>query len=106
MPKTSMYSPEMLWLRQQLVARRHALGLTQRQLALRMGVVLSFVGKVETGERRMDIIEVLRFCYHLEMNEEETLDLVRKLISDVAKNEWVATLKARSATTRGPKDDE
>lgn len=42
------------------VAREEA-GLTQEQLALRLGETQSFVSKVERGERRLDIVELKNF---------------------------------------------
>jgi len=40
-----------------LVASRRDAGLTQADLAKRLGVVPSWVAKVEIGERRLDVIE-------------------------------------------------
>lgn len=40
-----------------LVASRRDAGLTQAQLAERLGVVPSWVAKVEIGERRLDLVE-------------------------------------------------
>ena len=42
-------------------ARKQA-GLTQEQLAERLGQTQSFVSKIERGERRMDVIELRAFC--------------------------------------------
>lgn len=41
-----------------LVAARHRLGLTQRDVALALGRPHSWVAKVESGERRLDVIEL------------------------------------------------
>lgn len=40
-----------------LVASRREAGLTQAALAKRLGVVPSWVAKVEIGERRLDVVE-------------------------------------------------
>ena len=42
-------------------ARRRA-GLTQAQLAERLGQTQSFVSKRERGERRLDLVEARAFC--------------------------------------------
>lgn len=42
-----------------LIAKRHAAGLTQRDLAGRLGKPPSFVGKLESRERRLDLIEFI-----------------------------------------------
>jgi transcriptional regulator with XRE-family HTH domain len=44
-----------------LVAARTAAGLTQREAAQRLGRSHSFVAKSESGERRVDVIELLQF---------------------------------------------
>ncbi len=46
-------------LRELLVAARHAAGLTQQQLAKKIGRPQSFVAKYEGGERRIDLVEFL-----------------------------------------------
>lgn len=46
----------------QLRAARIAAGLTQKQLAKRLGVTQSFVSKCERGERRLDVVELRAFC--------------------------------------------
>ena len=42
-----------------LVAQRGQAGLSQAQLATRLGKPASFVGKYELGERRLDVIELM-----------------------------------------------
>jgi transcriptional regulator with XRE-family HTH domain len=37
-------------------------GLTQGDVALRLGVYASYVSKCESGERRLDVIELAEFC--------------------------------------------
>lgn len=46
------------WLRQQ----REDKGLSMRELAADLGKPHSFVGKVEQGERRLDVIEFVFYC--------------------------------------------
>ncbi|MHB8347378.1 MAG: helix-turn-helix domain-containing protein [Acidiferrobacterales bacterium] len=41
---------------------REAAGLTQEDLAVRLGETQSFVSKCERGERRMDLVELREFC--------------------------------------------
>ncbi|EEY08753.1 putative transcriptional regulator, XRE family [Mannheimia haemolytica serotype A2 str. OVINE] len=44
------------------------LGLTQRTLGEKMGVLYSFIGKVETGDRRLDIFEFIAYCKGLDLD--------------------------------------
>ena len=46
-------------LRVALIAARKAAGLTQEQLAARLKQHQSFVARVESGERRIDVVELI-----------------------------------------------
>jgi transcriptional regulator with XRE-family HTH domain len=54
----SIYSAEYLQLLALLRSLRRAAGLTQVQVAAALGVPQSFVSKYESGERRLDVIEL------------------------------------------------
>jgi transcriptional regulator with XRE-family HTH domain len=41
---------------------REGAGLTQAEVAERLGLYASFVSKVESGERRIDVVELAQFC--------------------------------------------
>lgn len=58
MTKT-IHTPEHVVLREQLIDARKTAGLTQEQLAQRLGRPQSFVAKYEGGERRLDVIEFI-----------------------------------------------
>ncbi|MCA8999485.1 MAG: helix-turn-helix transcriptional regulator [Planctomycetaceae bacterium] len=64
---TSRYNQFLAALRQ---ARKDA-GLTQTQVGKKFGAHASFVSKCESGERRVDVIELAEFCriYGLALNE-------------------------------------
>ena len=61
MPK-SVFTPEYAALRQRLAKMRAAAGLSQRQLAAALAVPHSWVAKVDSGERRIDLVEFGWFC--------------------------------------------
>lgn len=61
MPR-SRSSPRYAQLAQLLVKAREAAGLTQVELAARLRRPQSFVSKVESGERRLDVIELLEIA--------------------------------------------
>ena len=50
-----------LFLRHLRTKRRRA-GLTQAELAKRLGETQSFISKCERGERRIDVVELRAFC--------------------------------------------
>lgn len=58
-PKNRDRKAAYLRFRTLLVDARNGLGLTQAELASRMGRPQSFVSKYESGERRLDVLEFL-----------------------------------------------
>ena len=58
----STHSAQYALLRQRLAAIRKEAGLSQRQLAVVLRVPHSWVAKVESGERRIDLVEFGWFC--------------------------------------------
>ena len=69
---TGEYQALVLWLRAQRVAR----GMTMRDLAVLLDVPHSFIGKVETRERRIDLIEFVAICRALSMSPHDGLNVV------------------------------
>lgn len=45
-----------------LRAAREAAGLTQAEVAARLKTYASYVSKVESGERRVDVVELAHLC--------------------------------------------
>ena len=52
----------------QLVAARNDYGLSQAQLAIKLGTHQQFVSRYETGERRLDVIEFITVCEALQLD--------------------------------------
>jgi transcriptional regulator with XRE-family HTH domain len=61
-----------------LTAARMKAGMTQRELARRLERSHSFVGKVESGERQLNILEFCELADALKMNPR---DLFAKILS-------------------------
>ena len=59
---SSPWSNNQTLLRGQLRALREDAGLTQVQLAERLGKPQSYVSKVELGDRTLDFLEVREYC--------------------------------------------
>ncbi|VXB41793.1 helix-turn-helix domain-containing protein [Brevundimonas sp. G8] len=55
----SVFSARYDQLRETLVKARREAGLTQAELATRLGKPQSYVSKIERGERRIDIVELI-----------------------------------------------
>jgi len=54
-----------------LVAARAKAGITQRELARRLGRSHSFVGKIESGERQLNVLEFCELADALKTNPRE-----------------------------------
>ena len=60
---------------------RSEVGLTQAELAARLGRPQSFVSKYESGERRLDLIELSDVCTALGISLESFVSRVRSKAS-------------------------
>lgn len=60
-------------LREAFIAARKAAGLTQEQLANRLRQHQSFVARVESGERRIDVVELIVLSRALEIDAAQLL---------------------------------
>ena len=59
-----------------LVGARKQAGLTQRDLANRLGKPPSFVAKIETGERRLDFVEFVAIARELGTKPASLMDQI------------------------------
>ena len=75
---------------QVLVECRTEAGLTQRALAARIGRPPSFVGKVEAGERRLDIIEFVEWARALNVPPDELMRITAASIAQVIASEGLS----------------
>lgn len=76
--KLSLHSPHHEWLRQYFVQRRKELGLSQRAFATRLNVIYSFVGKVKTGDRTLNVFEFISYCDALEIDPAYVLQAIKR----------------------------
>ena len=63
-----------------VVAMREEAGLTQRQLAEKIGREQSFIGRIETRQRRIDLVEFVWWARCCGFDAEEELGKVTKEI--------------------------
>jgi transcriptional regulator with XRE-family HTH domain len=77
----SIYTPEYAILRAELVRLRKSAGLTQRDVARRLKVPPSWVAKVETGERRIDLVEMCLFSSACDADPAEVCSLLSAQIA-------------------------
>lgn len=79
----SIFTVHYAQLLKQLRAARQQAGLTQEELARRIGQTQSFVSKCERGERRLDLVELRVFCRAMSIPLERFIaDLEKELPDD------------------------
>jgi len=61
---------------------REAKGLSQRNLSAKLGKMSSYIQKIESGERRIDVIEFLHICDLLETDEHSILKEIRAEVAE------------------------
>lgn len=64
-------------LRRELRQARLASGLRQADVATTLGKPHSHVAKIESGERRIDLIEVLQFCDAVSLDPHALIERIR-----------------------------
>jgi transcriptional regulator with XRE-family HTH domain len=62
-----------------LIQARKDAGLTQTEVAVRLGRLQSYVSKYECGERRLDLIEFLEIADVLNLNIESFIQALRNI---------------------------
>ena len=66
---------------EQLYRLRMSSGLRQADLAEKLGVPQSFISKIESGERRTDLIELREICVALGSNLREFINEFEKALN-------------------------
>lgn len=64
-----------------LIEQREKAGLTQAALAEKLGEYQSFVARLESGKRRVDVVEFLRLAEILGFDSKDCLEQIRRIDS-------------------------
>lgn len=72
----TLYSPESAKLTQWLREKRDAKQLSMRDLGGILGWHHSIIGKIEQGERRLDVIEFIQICQALDACPHEGINII------------------------------
>ena len=65
-----------------MVAIRKKLCLSQRDMAAKLRVPHCYVGRVETYERRLDIIETLNWLRVLGLSDKEIIEFLKSILKE------------------------
>ena len=80
MIKKSIFDPKYRAMIDSLRQLRQQHGLTQRDLAKKLGVAHCFVGRAETCERRLDIMDLIHILRALNCGNREIIHFFEKLL--------------------------
>lgn len=61
-----------------LIAKREAAGMTQAELAQELGEYQSFVARMESGQRRVDVVEFLKLADVLKFDPAKAVSRLSK----------------------------
>jgi transcriptional regulator with XRE-family HTH domain len=78
-------SPDYRTLIDTLALLRRELGISQRELARRIGKPPSFINKTELFERRLDVLEFIVIAEAMDRKPDQLLDALRTNLSGVIK---------------------
>ena len=78
--RESVHSYNNLEIRRKLISKRKELKLSQRDLAAQLRVNHSFVGKIETGDRRLDLLELIEYIKPLNINLADFIEVHKSRI--------------------------
>lgn len=67
-------------LRDVLITARREAGLSQEKLAAKLGRAQTFVSKIELGERRLDLIELMVWAEALDVDAREIVERLQKKV--------------------------
>jgi transcriptional regulator with XRE-family HTH domain len=85
--RDTLRSPRQIELRKLLLKHRTDRGVTQTELAQRLGRPQSFVAKYEGGERRLSVIEFIDIAEALQIRPSRLLDELHEILNSSEQQE-------------------
>ncbi|MFN4010348.1 MAG: helix-turn-helix domain-containing protein [Pannonibacter sp.] len=79
----SLHTPEYTALLRTLIETRKRSGMTQHEVADRLGKPQSYIAKVEGGERRLDVVEFVMLAKAMDENPIELFDRLLTALDDM-----------------------
>ena len=76
----TIFDPKYKSMIKSLVQIRNQQGISQRELADRLKRAHSYIGRIETFERRLDVVDLINICKALGLTNKEILKQFEKLL--------------------------
>ncbi len=87
--KKSIYTSGQEALQELLRVTRQKSGLTQRQMAKKLGTLQAIVSNYETGERRLDVLELRQVCQALDVHLPDFMNALEAVLAGAAVEDMV-----------------
>ena len=94
--RDTLRSPRQIELRKLLLRQRTDRGVTQTELAKRLGKPQSFVAKYEGGERRLSVIEFIDIAKALQIRPSHLLDELHEILKSSEQQEALIGAKTKT----------
>ena len=76
----SIFNPKYRDFIAHLIAQRQSVHMTQRELAKKLGTSHCYIARIETHERRIDLMESIEMMHALGMSDKQIFDAIKKLL--------------------------
>ena len=80
MTQKTIFNPKYKDMIESLKTLRKKRGISQRELAQLLGTTHCFVGRAETCERRLDILDLINILRALGLSKKEIVSFIEKLV--------------------------
>jgi len=76
----TIFDPKYKSMINSLILIRKKSGISQRDLAVKLNRAHSYIGRIETFERRLDVVDLINISRALGMTDKEIMKLFEKLL--------------------------
>lgn len=76
----TIFNPKYKSMINSLVAIRKQQGISQRDLAIKLNKVHSYIGRIETFERRLDVVDLINIARALGLSDKEIVKIFERLL--------------------------
>jgi len=80
--RQSIHAKPYVIVRNFLKEHKKQANLSNRKLGKKLNTTYSLVAKVESGDRRLDVVEACKYCKSINANPHELIDLIIKNLDD------------------------
>ena len=80
MTNKTIFDPKYKSMIESLILLRKKRGMNQRELAKQMDVAHCYIGRVETCERRLDIMELIKILRIFKLSDKQILDFLKQVL--------------------------